>query len=215
MAATSDRGWTKRLVAVGAPVDRGDRRPDVAELVEQSRRADEDQGDRANHSLVEQRPEEPDTDARELDLSEQDQDAVHDRRGAAEGREDHDQQDRNGQQECADGEQGAQDQADHDRYHAGPETEVFEEADTQRVADRAGEDDDRSVVPEVRDGREDQAEDQADPPGQDRREEALAEDIGGPLGAGDEAEEERPDGPQDRKQREPVEGPGGTDDDRQ
>ena len=108
-----------------------------------------------------------------------------------------------------------QDQADHDRDHAGPETEVLEEADAQRVADRAGEDDDRGVVPEVRDRREDQAEDEADPPGQDRREEALAEDIGGPLGAGDEAEEERPDGQQDREQLEPVEGPGGTDDDGQ
>ena len=107
----------------------------------------------------------------------------------------------------ADREEGAEDQADDERDHAGPEAEELEEADAQRVADGATEDDDRGVVPEVRDRREHQAEDEADPPRQDGREEALAEDVAGPLGTGDEAEEERPDGQQDREQLEPVEGP--------
>src|SRR6187431_714628 len=91
MAATSDRDWTKRLVAVGAPVDRGDRLADVAHLVEQGRGADHEEGHRAQDAVVEQRAEDPDIDTLELDLIEQDQDAVDDRGRAAEGREDHDQ----------------------------------------------------------------------------------------------------------------------------
>ena len=75
-----------------------------------------------------------------------------------------------------------EDQADHDRDDARPETEVLEEADAQRVADRAAEDDDRGVVPEVRDRREDEPEDEADAPRQDGREEALAEDLLRPTG---------------------------------
>src|SRR5918994_4966616 len=215
MAATSDRGRMRRLVAVGAPVDRGDRLPDVTHLVEESRGPDQDEADGADEPLVEQGPEDPDIYGLELDLPEHDQDAVDDRGCPTECREDHHQNDGDTEQERADREDRPDDQAHDDGDDAGPEPEELEEADAQRVAGCAGEDDDRGVVPEVRDGSENQPEDERDPPRQDRREEALAEDVLSPLGAGDEAEEERPYGQQDREQLQPVEGPRRYDDDRQ
>ena len=90
--------------------------PDVAELVEQGRGADhEERRPCPTTPWWSSEPKIPTSMSLELDLPEQDQDAVDDRRRATEGREDHDQQDRDAQQERPDGEQCAQDQADHDR----------------------------------------------------------------------------------------------------
>src|SRR6185436_8798438 len=93
--------------------------------------------------------------------------------------------------------------------------EPVHQADAERVAQRAAEDDDRGVVPEERDHGEEEAEPEPDDPRQDRREEALAEDILAPLRASEQAEQERPQGQQDREELETVGRPGGTDDDGQ
>ena len=103
----------------------------------------------------------------ELDLAQEQQDAVDDRGRAAERREDHDQQDRHAEHERPDGEDRADDQADDHDDRAGPDAEVVEDADAEGVADRAAEDDDRGVVPEERDRGEDEPEDQPDAPRQD------------------------------------------------
>ena len=99
---------------------------------------------------------------------------------------------------------------------AGPQAQPLEEADPERIADGAAEDDDRRVVPEERDRREDDPEDETDAPRQDRREDAaLAEHLRAPLRPGHETEEERPQRQQDREQLQPVERPGETDADGQ
>ena len=82
------------------------------------------------------------------------------------------------------------------------------QADAEGVAQRATQDHDRGVVPEERDHGEEQAEPEPDDPRQDRREEALAEDLLAPLRARGQAEQERPQGQQDREELEAIGRPG-------
>src|SRR6478609_4019994 len=203
------------LVAVRAPVDGRDGRADVADLPEQRRGTEHDERDHSDQAIAQKRPEDPLVEVVELDLAKEDQDTVDDGCGPAERGEDHDEEDRDAERERGDGEDRADDEADDDDEEARVEAQPFEEADAQRVADRSAEDDDRGVVPEERDRREDETEDEPDPPRQDGREESLAEDVRAPLGAGDESEEECPEWQQDREQLEAVEGPGEADADRQ
>src|SRR6185436_15503945 len=110
-----------------------------------------------------------------------------------------------------DREDRADDQTDDRGDHAGTESEPVEEADAEGVADGSAQDDDGGVVPEERDRGQHDADDEPDDPRQDGREKALTEDVLAPLRTGHEAEEERPQGQQDREQLEPVEGPGQPD----
>src|SRR6478735_2363788 len=155
MAATSDRGSMAGLVAVGAPVDRLDRAGDVPDLPVQGGRTQDEECHDPDHAVRQQRSEDPRVQRLDLDLAEEDEHAVHDRGRAAERREDHDQHDRHAEHEGADGKDRAHDQGDDHGDEPRAKAQPFEEPDPERVADGTAEDDDRGVVPEERDRRED------------------------------------------------------------
>ncbi len=176
---------------------------------------EDDPRDDPDGALLEEAVEEAGIETRQLDDPEEDEHPVDDRRRAADGRQVDHQERRHAQGERREGEDRPDDQADEDPEDVRVDAQPVHQADAEGVAQRATQDDDRGVVPEERDHREEQAEPEPDDPRQDRREEALAEDLLAPLRARGQAEQECPQGQQDREELEAVGRPGCTDHDGQ
>src|SRR3954470_13690033 len=163
MAATSDRGFTLGVL-VGAPLDRRDGRTDVADLPEQGHDTEHEEQTDADDPVRQKRPEDASVQVVDLDLAKEDQDPVHGGRCPAERGERHHEEDRDTEGERRDSEDRSEDQADDHDEDARVETEPLEEPDAEGIAHGSAEDDDRGVVPEERDRREDEAEDEPDAP---------------------------------------------------